>query len=1034
MATKVKLKPLNLTDPQWDKAEAKPGDEVELSVTAKGLEAGQTVEIRIRDKNGNMAILTKLTASGDQQKVKWVVPNTFDDGDLVFDAILREKPTPKNGHVTSRGKVSSPKLRVHGFSVSIKSIDNAFCPKQEKLHASIHVANKGNVALKGRYEIWGERYPSGKPLYTEDFNPAAGDTPWNTWDGKANAGTLSGKYISPEFSPYRLRVMIGLDAAALNDPHGAGRGKVSIAEHGFEVRFESLSLRVQAGLPAAVTGKLDSLFKIEPRQPNGTYADKGRLPKDTEIGRIRVPNARHIMIGEALNQGMSNAAPLGWQHRLADNYMDNDDAPPVGGGARGKTKHAIDTPIYTRPELPIEIEPKLRSRDGAKNTSHHGIFEKEAVGPAHFEVLAEDVYEEALYTPATPEAAYLLAAATKVKRGAHYAPQKSGVNPIIDHWQQRFKVASDGDREFSTTEAFVVGSNELSVYLNRAKLTLGANADYTEVNTKKIKLAEHLSKKDDILWVIRVPAAAIPALPAPPAGEAAPAAVARWAAFPPGDNCHEHYGGVRGKSPNPNLLDDFSAAPAGTEPILGKGGAFPYKGSIEKNPDGDPNGGERFEAIALGSGANQGLAGFLFSPSTIGGDSYVLEAAVRAAPYERSMGEVPGKPKAKARTGKMSVWRMAQITLSSKLPAKGTNGLPGTVGIDDPAVGGRTHPGDGVGMMVSTLNTMCEHAYVEWETPVPAAAPVANEPHQDVVLATYLGLHNGRNGALGLVGFPALAGAANVTNDLVQWDPYRDFLPPGIPANRVNVASNAVAGVAVGADGRTAALAVLAAINAHNNAINPVTGAAWGPARPDAALAGGVAAIAVRPGTVASYFNWVSNTVDKVAYAYLDGLTPRIGTGRTMQTLRWPNYHKIVWKNGNPAGMQIDSISTAGFCRGSGQSYFATDPNAGNPDTFEHEMGHSLHLVHFITGWATNSAWKHHDQGYPSCKMGYYNAPRPVGGVPQFYSPPLPAGGVGPAIQLNTGNRNLFCAKCLLKMRGWDELVLPCNWTHPDVF
>ena len=62
MATKINVKPLNLTDLTWSVAEAKPGDTVELSVTAKGLTAGQTVELRIHDKHGTLAVLTKPVA------------------------------------------------------------------------------------------------------------------------------------------------------------------------------------------------------------------------------------------------------------------------------------------------------------------------------------------------------------------------------------------------------------------------------------------------------------------------------------------------------------------------------------------------------------------------------------------------------------------------------------------------------------------------------------------------------------------------------------------------------------------------------------------------------------------------------------------------------------------------------------------------------------------------------------------------------------------------------------------------------------
>ena len=380
----------------------------------------------------------------------------------------------------------------------------------------------------------------------------------------------------------------------------------------------------------------------------------------------------------------------------------------------------------------------------------------------------------------------------------------------------------------------------------------------------------------------------------------------------------------------------------------------------------------------------------------------------------------------------MNVWRLCQITKSLKLPDVHTHGLGVGIGITDPALGGRTHPGDGASMNVSTLNTVSEHAFIEWDAPVPAGAPVAGEPHQDVPIAAYVAAHNARNGALGLRGFPAMAGAADLKNDFVVWDPYRDFLPPGIPANRVNAVSNAIALLPAGSTGVAAGNAASNAIAARNTAINPVTGAAFGAAGADVALNVGVAAIPVRPGTVAAYLRWVSDTVDAAAYAYLDALTPRLGLGKTMQTVRWPFYFTNVWKKGTPGAMAADTIDTAGFCRGSGQSYFAT--SGGNPDTFEHEMGHSLHLVHFVTGHNINSAWKHHDHGYPACKMGYYNAPQPVGGVAQFYTVPLPAAAVGAPILINTGNRSLFCARCLLKMRGWDELALPSNWTHPDVF
>src|SRR5262249_11683394 len=151
-----------LKDPVWSVAEAKPGDTVDLTVTAdKPLTADQYVELRIRDKKGMVAVIPKAApGSGSQYKAQSVVPAFPGSVDLEFDAVLRESPTPANGQMTSRGQVRSKKLTVHGFKVTITSVDAAFVPKQENLHVEIHVDNDGGAPLKGRYEIWGERYPT----------------------------------------------------------------------------------------------------------------------------------------------------------------------------------------------------------------------------------------------------------------------------------------------------------------------------------------------------------------------------------------------------------------------------------------------------------------------------------------------------------------------------------------------------------------------------------------------------------------------------------------------------------------------------------------------------------------------------------------------------------------------------------------------------------------------------------------------------------------------------------------------------------
>ena len=64
--------------------------------------------------------------------------------------------------------------------------------------------------------------------------------------------------------------------------------------------------------------------------------------------------------------------------------------------------------------------------------------------------------------------------------------------------------------------------------------------------------------------------------------------------------------------------------------------------------------------------------------------------------------------------------------------------------------------------------------------------------------------------------------------------------------------------------------------------------------------------------------------------------------------------------------------------------------------------------------------------------MGYGMA-----GVNWTYDVPGTANkaGIVPALQLRHNlDRTCLCAKCLLKLRGWNEETLPCSWDEPRVF
>lgn len=1109
MATITILKTPTLKDPKWDKTDAKPGDKLELSVTAESL-SGQAVGFEIR--NPAKQVLAVLDAD-KSQKAKWTAPLVPDDAQYSFFALLREKPSPANGQLGVLQRIESTnKVKVKGTKLTISSVDAAFVPKQEKLEVKYKI--EGEAPAKGRIEIWGERYPTNKPIYAEAFTPTAGEKTWKTWYGGLKPsgtsddlddppekgkitenGPLKGKYLTPEFSPYRVRIIIGPDDTdkPVEDPCGKGLGKVAMAEAQSEVTFQSVRIRLQAGLTEAAADdkyKLKQVLRIRKNiedatnanpivvkvtdhglatgdsvsivgvkgntAANGTFAvtvvdennfslngsngsgaytaNTGRMeimrrfPRSTETCRIRIPCVRHTVNGEALNQAGAN---------VADGYMSANANPP--GGA-GQTKYQIDSAIYTRPEIPLEIEPRLRSRVAGNNTdvTKLGLFEKEAVGPAVFEMNVDEVFQSELYSTAgTAESrAYFLNASTRVKRGADDAPENDGTNPVFDHWVARIKVQNDGDQDFDVSPAYSAGApenltdaafawtankakDELTVYLNRTKLEAAAtndefdkgHKDFKEVNTTTIKLRKGLTRKDDLLWIAR-------------ADPAAPVKTADWHNFPLGLNCHTHYGGIRGKASSAELAgtlrSDFSSAKTTSEPIIGlRAGtdAFPYKDYINLDPQKAGALCETVESQAMtATGAQQGLAGIIFSPSTVAGDGCEIVAELCACPYARSFGFVTVRPATasitvRGKTGRLIVWRLLTISESY---------LGG--GVVDPALKDRDDPGEGTGMKVVRLNKLCEGAFNEWIVP----PQVQNgDPHRAIVKADYRAAINALTGTGD--GKVTLNNDTDVNNEFVRWDHYRVRLPPNIPDDatdaalqRVNAVSNAIVyragpptkGLAPG----TAATAAMASADAA------ITAAGILGTDNDPALEAGVAAaIPIFAGSPDDYESWVDGEIDKLTYQLLDRLIPRVNPPTSMKAIRWPYGYQEFWNDGTPGAMASTRLTTAGEVRGSAQSYYYTI--GGNPDTFEHEMGHSVHLAHFLAG---NFAWKHHDFNYPQCIMSYYNKNKSV---------PQPGGTVGTwPVDLALTNRDQFCAKCMLKMRGWKENVLPFHWSHPDLF
>ena len=221
-------------------------------------------------------------------------------------------------------------------------------------------------------------------------------------------------------------------------------------------------------------------------------------------------------------------------------------------------------------------------------------------------------------------------------------------------------------------------------------------------------------------------------------------------------------------------------------------------------------------------------------------------------------------------------------------------------------------------------------------------------------------------------------------------------------------------------------------------------------AAPDPALQAGVAQIQIHGGPSSQYADDVESQWDDITYPTLGALQKARDPSRRQHILRWPRLHEDgLWIGYNVAGNQIQThnIETEGFCHGSGQSMFKTWEST--PELFPHEMGHAMNLVHFV---AENFEWKHHHVSSQDCLMSYdytkgqitrANAVAPVGptggGTTRELGWPDALGGGAFGIKFRKLQniplaRDAPCAKCALKVRGWNDEVLPFAWNHPDLF
>jgi len=111
--------------------------------------------------------------------------------------ILKAKPV---GH-------AEPYDEVTVYEVDIDSIDANFAPSVENLDVRYTIKPTGYTASFGKIEVF-KNGDTVNPIFKDETITMTGANVLYEWDGKANQGADSGKYVGPRDSPYTIKVSI----------------------------------------------------------------------------------------------------------------------------------------------------------------------------------------------------------------------------------------------------------------------------------------------------------------------------------------------------------------------------------------------------------------------------------------------------------------------------------------------------------------------------------------------------------------------------------------------------------------------------------------------------------------------------------------------------------------------------------------------------------------------------------------------------------------------------------------------------------
>jgi len=93
------------------------------------------------------------------------------------------------------------------IKIAIDSVDANFAPSVEKLAVRYTIKPTGYTASFGKLEVF-KNGDAVNPIFKDATITKTGTNVLYEWDGKANQGTGSGKYVGPRDSPYTIKVSI----------------------------------------------------------------------------------------------------------------------------------------------------------------------------------------------------------------------------------------------------------------------------------------------------------------------------------------------------------------------------------------------------------------------------------------------------------------------------------------------------------------------------------------------------------------------------------------------------------------------------------------------------------------------------------------------------------------------------------------------------------------------------------------------------------------------------------------------------------